>query len=136
MHYVTVSRTMTVSLFPKLHFREPFEGITAFEVPHKGWYAGVTVELEDGRRVPVFFYDPVRLTQDLESDAARGEPYIAEHSMIVVPEVTEAAMQRSNALAWERASDLRRAAASSNPFFLSASHRRDLPEVMAAYFLT
>jgi hypothetical protein len=86
---------MVASVFPKLHFREPFEGLVAFEVPSKGWYNGVTVELNNGRLIPVFFYDPVRLAQDLEADAARGEPFVAEHFMIVVPEVTESAMHQA-----------------------------------------
>lgn len=89
---------MTTAAFPKLHFREPFVDIVAFEVPHKGWYDGVTVELEDGRMVPLFFYDPTRLAQDLGSDAAQGEPFVAEHFMVVVPEVTEAAMRTAISL--------------------------------------
>ena len=28
-------------------------------------------------RYPVFFYDPVRLAQDLESNGERGNPFIA-----------------------------------------------------------
>jgi len=84
---------MTASLFPKLHFREPFEDRVAFEVPQKGWYDGLTVELEGGRRIPLFFYDPIRLAQDLAADTAQGEPFVAEHFMVVVPEVTEEAMR-------------------------------------------
>ena len=47
------------------------------------------VELEDGSRYEVFFYDPVRLAQDLQMDAENGRPYIAEPGMIVVPEISE-----------------------------------------------
>ncbi len=39
------------------------------------------------------FYDPVRLSQDLEEDAKFGHPCIAEPGMIVIPEIT---MERMN----------------------------------------
>ena len=89
----TLNCTMQASTFPKLHFREPFEGRVALEVPDKGWYNGVTVELEDGRMLPLFFCDPNCLEHDLAMAKAQGEPFVAEHFMIVVPEVTEAAMR-------------------------------------------
>lgn len=88
--------------FPKLHFREPFEDLVAFEVPCKGWYDGVTVELEDGRKYPVFFYDPTRLAQDLEAGVAQGLPFVAEPLMIVVPEINEVAMRTAISLLHRR----------------------------------
>jgi hypothetical protein len=54
---------------------------------------GATVELADGARYPLFFYDPVRLRQDLEADASQGRPYVAEPGMIVIPEVTRGAIR-------------------------------------------
>ena len=93
---------MALSAFPKLHFREPFEDRVAFEVPSKGWYNGVTVELEDWRKYPLFFYDPIRLAQDLEAEVAQGLPFVAEPFMIVVPEITEAAMCSAVSLLYKR----------------------------------
>ena len=78
--------------YPRLIFRESFEEV-GWEVSCKGWYSGVMVELEDGSRYEVFFYDPVRLAQDLQSDAETGRPYIAEPGMIVVPEISEESMR-------------------------------------------
>jgi len=81
--------------YPRLIFREPFEGQTAFEVPQKGWYNGLTVELEGGSQYEVFFYDPVRLSQDLESEVQQGNRYLAEPGMIVVPEINEISMREA-----------------------------------------
>jgi hypothetical protein len=78
--------------YPLLHFREPFETV-AWEVTAKGWYSGVVVELEDGDRYSVFFYDPVRLAQDLQVEAELGRPYLAEQGMIVIPEISETNMR-------------------------------------------
>ena len=78
--------------YPKLHFGDTFAEI-AWELEYKGWYGGATVELENGARYPVFFYDPVRLAQDLLAEAEQGRPYVAEAGMIVVPLVSEANMR-------------------------------------------
>jgi hypothetical protein len=77
----------------KLLLREPFDERTAWEVSSKGWYNGATVELPDGSRYPVFFYDPVRLAQDLQAEVSLDRPCLAEPAMVVVPEITEAAMR-------------------------------------------
>lgn len=84
--------------YPRLIFREPFDERTAFEVNQKGWYSGLTVELEAGRQYEVFFYDPVRLSQDLEMTVQQGKPCIAEPGMIVVPEITEVSMREAIAM--------------------------------------
>jgi hypothetical protein len=47
------------------------------------------VELEDGSRYSVFFYDPVRLAQELNDEVELGRSCIAEPGMIVISEVTE-----------------------------------------------
>ena len=61
----------------------------------KGYCNAVTVELENGDRYPLFFYEPGRLKQDLQSEIngmaqGWGRPCIAEVGMIVIPSVTEA----------------------------------------------
>jgi hypothetical protein len=75
-----------------IHFPDWFDERAEWEAEHKGWLPGVTVELADGSRYPVFFYDPVRLSQDLEADANSGHPYVAEPGLIVLPQVTRAAI--------------------------------------------
>lgn len=59
---------------PRLLLREPFDERTVWEVSRKGWYSGATVELPDGSRHPIFFYDPVRLAQDLQAEIESDRP--------------------------------------------------------------
>jgi hypothetical protein len=72
----------------KLIFKERFDERLAFEVEQKGWCGIGVVELPNGDRMNVFFYDPVRLAQDLEADMKSGEVCIAEPGLIVIPKVT------------------------------------------------
>ncbi len=46
------------------------------------------MELDHGRLYPLFFYDAVRLQQDLEEMAKQGRAFIADPSMIVVQDIT------------------------------------------------
>jgi len=78
--------------YPKLILREEFDKCTAFEVLSKGWYSGATVKLENGFQYSVFFYDPVRLKQDLESE---GKNYLSEPGLVVLSEVTPENMRRA-----------------------------------------
>ena len=79
--------------FPKLVFRYPFDEAAAYDAEARGYLAYASVELSDGNRYPVVFYDPVRLQQDLEVEMSQGRAFIADPGMIVVPEVTMARMQ-------------------------------------------
>lgn len=74
--------------FPKLHFEVPFGERLAFEAKARGYLGGVTVELADESMHPVFFYDIVRLGQDIEEERRLGRPFVAEQGMIVVTEIT------------------------------------------------
>jgi hypothetical protein len=56
-------------------------------------YDCVQVELPNGKKVQVGFYDPIRLVQDLDSAKAGGTAWIAIQGMIVIPEVTLDLMQ-------------------------------------------
>lgn len=79
--------------FPRLVFKYLFDEAAAFDAEARGYLAYASVELSDGNRYPVVFYDPVRLQQDLEVEMSQGRAFIAEPGMIVVPEVTMARMQ-------------------------------------------
>lgn len=79
---------MSDSQAPKLHFEGGFNERDAFEAEARGYRSHVTVELPDGSMHPVVFWDAVRLRQDLEEEASRGNPYIAERGMIVLESVT------------------------------------------------
>ena len=69
-----------------VHFPEWYDERGEWEAESKGWLPGVRVDLPTGLSYPLFFYDPVRLTQDLQSDASHD--VIAEPGLVVIPEVT------------------------------------------------
>jgi len=77
----------------RLVFTQPFTSVEEQEAKDRGYLSHVLAELEDGSLYPVFFYDFVRLQQDLEEEAKQGRPFIADPGMIVLPEVTLVAMQ-------------------------------------------
>lgn len=79
----------------RVHFPEAYDERGEWEVEAKGWLQGVQVELTDGSRFPLFFYDPVRLSQDLEADRKQGRVVMAEPGMVVVPEVTRDGILRA-----------------------------------------
>ncbi|MEN6370788.1 MAG: hypothetical protein ABFD64_02135 [Armatimonadota bacterium] len=58
------------------------------EMPDKGYISDAMVIGEDGTKYPVSFFDPVRLTQELECCVKLGQPYFTEPGIIVLPEVT------------------------------------------------
>ena len=63
-----------------------------WEANEKGWLQGVGVRFSSGEVYSVFFYDPVRLAQDLETDTKHGRPFVAHPGMIVIPEITRKAI--------------------------------------------
>ena len=52
-------------------------------------------EFADGRLYPIFFYDIVRLQQDLEENVKQGRIFVADPCMIVVDEITPEAMKQA-----------------------------------------
>ena len=79
--------------FPRLHFPGgAFDERMAYESEAKGYLGSCEVELEDGSRHGVTFYDPARLAQDLQEEAKLGRPFIAEQGMIVLEAITLANM--------------------------------------------
>lgn len=71
-----------------LSFACDFDERTQWEVQQKGWCEQAIVHLPDGSKVHVSFWDPVRLSQDLETDLKLGRACLAEPGMIVIPQVT------------------------------------------------
>lgn len=77
------------------HFPPEFDERAEFEMADRGYLWGGQIELADGRRFPVTFYDPVRLAQDVEGSGETGVPMLAEPGLVVIPEVTREAIQRT-----------------------------------------
>ena len=64
------------------------------EARDRGYLSHVMVKVDD-HLYPIYFYDPVRLRQDLEESAKHGSPILAEPGMIVLPEITLDAMENA-----------------------------------------
>jgi hypothetical protein len=73
---------------PTLSFDCDFDENDAADIEQKGYFQHAIANLPDGRRVRLSFWDPVRLSQDLETEKAQGRICIAEPGLIVVPDVT------------------------------------------------
>ncbi len=74
-------------------FPEWFDERGEWEAKEKGWLQGIEIRFANGDIQPLFFYDPVRLAQDLEVESEQGRPFIAQPGMVVIPEVTRDAIQ-------------------------------------------
>lgn len=74
---------------PELVFICDFDAQTEFEAEQKGWFGGAAVRLPNDILIPVSFWDPVRLAQDLESEVKSGQFCLAEPCMIIVPAITK-----------------------------------------------
>lgn len=77
----------------KLILEGGFDDLDAYNALGAGYRGAVVVELDDGSRHPVVFYDAVRLQQDLAEETKLGMPFIAEYGMIVLTEVSLANMK-------------------------------------------
>ncbi|MBI2807875.1 MAG: hypothetical protein HYX68_23070 [Planctomycetes bacterium] len=73
-------------------FPEWYDERGEWEAKEKGWLQGVEVRFFNGSIHPVFFYDPVRLAQDLETDVKHGRPFVAQPGMVVLSEITRDAI--------------------------------------------
>ena len=113
--------------YPRLILPEGFDERSAFEAASKGWLTA-QLEADDGRRYPLYFYDPVRLQQDLAGYVEDGEPCLAEPGMIVLPEVTVEAAERAMHFLWRRSYFASLTAESGKP----ALSRQFNPNAMAA----
>jgi len=59
-----------------------------WEIRQKGYFEHSSVILPNGKTVPIFFWDPIRLSQDLETNLRAGRACLAEPGMIILPEIT------------------------------------------------
>jgi hypothetical protein len=73
---------------PTLEFTFELDERAVYEIEQKGWFEQVAVRLPDGRLIPLCFWDPIRLSQELEMSVKSGGSCFAEPGMIIVPKVT------------------------------------------------
>jgi hypothetical protein len=81
-------------------FPDWYDDRAEFEFTAKGYLPDVEVRLDDGSRYRLFFYDPVRLSQDLDEEALNDKPYRAEPGLVVVPEISRDGIQKAVAGLW------------------------------------
>src|SRR5262245_45685552 len=85
---------------PTIHFPDGYDARREFETPERGYLSNVVVQLENGNRYQVFFYDPVRMQQDLEEEVKAGRGYLAEPNVVLLPEVTTDNIKKAVAGLW------------------------------------
>lgn len=81
-------------VFPKLVMLDWQDGDDLL-IRSKGWFCHNYVELENGLRFKVCFFDQLRLGQELEANLLAGKPYFIENALIVLPELTIENMQKA-----------------------------------------
>jgi len=80
---------------PELVFNFELDERAAWEIEQKGWLEAVKVRLPDGSQIPICFYDPVRLSQELDGEVSEGRSCFAEPGLIVLPKITQELMNRA-----------------------------------------
>lgn len=78
----------------KLILPEDLDEQDLFEMRYKGWFSA-EVEMIDGRRFSVSFFDPVRLQQTIVDVFQLNLPCLAEVGLVILPEVTIERIQQS-----------------------------------------
>jgi len=84
---------MEPTKFAGLIFEHGMNELDEAEAQMRVYRSHVWVEMSDGTRHRVTFFDPVRLTQELEQEASQGRPFVGEPGLIIVPEVTREYME-------------------------------------------
>lgn len=79
--------------FVRLIFEYGLSEQEVFEAKARGYCSHVWVELRDGSKYPVTFFDLVRLSQELDAEEQQGRPFVAEPGLIVVREITRENME-------------------------------------------
>ena len=79
----------------KIEYPIKWEEKDNFERPAKGWLDGVKVIKDNGKQYILSFYDPIRLTQDLEEEIEMGKAGIIEKGLIVIKEVTKENIEKA-----------------------------------------
>jgi|SRR6185312_5299918 hypothetical protein len=82
---------------PELIFKAGYSESDDFEYEMKGYRNDVFVKMENGDLYEVFFYDPVRLTQDMGSGI-----YISQPGLIILNSVNRKSMEHAVLELWER----------------------------------
>ena len=74
----------TATTEPVIKFPDGYDSRGEYEAPARGYLSHVIVQLDNGDRYQMFFYDPVRLQQDLEAEVKSGRGYLAEPNVVAL----------------------------------------------------
>jgi hypothetical protein len=91
----------TVASEPVIFFPDGYDARREFETSERGYLSQVVVQVEGGKRYRLFFYDPVRMQQDLEEQVKLGRGYLAEPNLILLPDVTTDNIKKAVAGLWQ-----------------------------------
>jgi hypothetical protein len=94
---MTKDTTPYVVVFP-----DWYDERAEYEHSAKGFLPDVEVRFADGYRHRLYFYDAIRLGQDLEAEVEQGRPYLSEPGLVIVPEVTRTSILKAVAGLWQR----------------------------------
>ncbi|MBW4508089.1 MAG: hypothetical protein KME64_16480 [Scytonematopsis contorta HA4267-MV1] len=87
---------------PKLTFKYGWDERDEAETLQKGYRNDGIVHCADGKTYSVYFIDPIRLQQDLEDEVEYGSPFLAPPGLIVIPELTQSAMENAITKLWKQ----------------------------------
>jgi hypothetical protein len=79
----------------RIIFPEGFDARWEAELPDKGYIEDVVAELACGTRYALSFIDPTRLKQELDIETRSGRPFYAVPNLVLIPEVTRAAIEQA-----------------------------------------
>jgi hypothetical protein len=85
---------------PRVIFPDRYDDRAESEATARGYLNHVTVELDDGNRFELEFWDHVRLQQDLATLAESGQTVFAEPNMVILPEITTDAVKDAVQQLW------------------------------------
>ncbi|MCB9765964.1 MAG: hypothetical protein H6739_39685 [Alphaproteobacteria bacterium] len=86
---------MTDKQPPKLVFAPSYGEQDARESESKGYCDRARAEYSDGSFIPLVFYDPVRLKEDVRLLSEGGRKFLGNPGLIVVKRVTQEYMERA-----------------------------------------
>lgn len=82
--------------YPTVLFKSGFSKIDEFEMPLKGFRPDVVVQLPNGKYCKLYYYDTVRLNQELNSEAMHYfKNFIAEPGLVIVSNLTKEIIESS-----------------------------------------
>ncbi len=73
--------------FPKLILLD-WQEDDEWLIRSKGWFCHNQVELSNGNRYQICFYDKARLGQELDDNVKNGKPFFIEDALIILSEIT------------------------------------------------